>query len=99
MNPDWNELEACRDSLREHMEMANKLRVTEEYWRLLAVKNEIEKEPTGYIYVNSDDHQVFSFTKKDWCDSGSGLWTEIPLFKKLTPNAESSGAPKRQQET
>lgn len=33
--PDWNELEACRESLREHMEIIKKLRVTEEYWRLL----------------------------------------------------------------
>lgn len=92
MNPDWNELEACRDSLREHMEMVKKLRVTEEYWRLLAEKNEMKKEPAGYLYVLSEDHQVFSFTKKDWCDSGSGLWTEIPLFKKLTYNAALTGA-------
>ena len=37
-SPDWNELEACRESLREHMDLIKKERVSCEYWRLLYEK-------------------------------------------------------------
>ena len=53
----------------------------------------VEYEPCGYIYYHSEDHQVFSLNKKDWHESGTGLWTEIPLFKKKKPNG-ALNAPK-----
>ena len=40
-NPDWSELDACRESLREHMDQLKKSNVAEEYWRLLAARYEM----------------------------------------------------------
>ena len=49
MNPDWNELEACRESLREHMDLVKKTRISEEYFRLVAERQEkIAVEQTDY---------------------------------------------------
>ena len=49
MNPDWNELETCMKSLREHMDLLKQTSISAEYFRLVAERKErIAAEQTDY---------------------------------------------------
>ena len=37
----------------------------------------------AYKYVTAITHVVFTPAKKDWADSGSGLWEETLLFERI----------------
>ena len=53
--------------------------MTDSLWRK---RQEPEQEPVAWMYQCSADSSgpVLMQHKKDWAESGSGLWTETPLY-------------------
>jgi hypothetical protein len=90
MKPDWNELEACRDSLREHTEIVKKLRISEEYWRLLAEKNKADKERMDWLESNGGVIGIDHIGYGDYRHYAGGMFKPLRdvVDAAKTPNGE-----------